>query len=93
VSTADGNIFLFDVLTNPEMLTCDKGLRDLLQAENIVKVRNCFIKNVSSSIFHKKLRNYITTAFWDFIFFLSRTFIDKPIWMKVFMKICMTAKC
>jgi len=38
VSTADGKIYIFDVLINPDLMTCDGGLRDLLQADNIIKV-------------------------------------------------------
>lgn len=38
ISTASGDIHLFDVLSNPALMNCDKGLRDLLHSDNITKV-------------------------------------------------------
>lgn len=40
IITADGNIYLFDVLINPEIMTCEGGLGALLQADHITKARD-----------------------------------------------------
>lgn len=40
IIAADGNIYLFDILVNKELMTCEGGLGKLLQADHITKVKD-----------------------------------------------------